>query len=85
MTPTPKRKVSRRPPRFEPGPVSLLVEILTNRPNLTDAACRGAWRLVDEALHPQPNGDPSNARAHLATLCRGCPARAACPDSLVQN
>lgn len=84
MTPRPKRKVSRKPLR-EPGMVPLLELIFDGSPNLPDAACVGAWRLVDEALHPQPNGDPSAARAHLTTLCRTCPARAACPDTLVTH
>ncbi|WP_024795888.1 hypothetical protein [Tomitella biformata] len=79
---TPKKRM---PPRYQPGDLSLLAEILTDRPNLTDAACRGAWRLVDEALHPQPNADPSAARARLTALCRTCPARAACSESLVNH
>lgn len=60
-----------------PGPFDLLEQILRDRPNLTGAACIGRWELYDRAA----DRDPA-ATAEATSLCRACPQRHRCPESL---
>ena len=62
------------------GPRALAALLAAGRPDLTDAACRGRWDLFDE---PAECEDPTAAEArhhHAASICRSCPALAACRD-----
>lgn len=65
--------------RREPGTLSLLAEILDNRPNLPEAKCRTLWDLFDDiADNKATNDDKDYARG----LCSRCPHLTECPDAL---
>lgn len=68
--------------RQEPGTVPLLIAILTDRPNLPNAACRGLHPLFDAARLPEPGTNITIARLAAERLCRHCPHTTRCPDSL---
>ncbi|MGH3934145.1 MAG: hypothetical protein ACRDS1_04060 [Pseudonocardiaceae bacterium] len=64
------------------GVVLLVAEIVRGAPNLPGAACRGRFELFDEAVGRGGPERPAQERQRLqraAELCRGCPARPACP------
>lgn len=73
---------NRRNARREPGVVPLLIAILSDRPNLPNAACRGLHPLFDTALHPEDRTDTTVAQIAAERLCLHCPHTTACPDSL---
>lgn len=73
---TPRRRSGSRK---EPGTLSLLAEILENRPNLPEAKCRKHWELFDSiADHKATDDDKNYARG----LCGRCPHLTECPDAL---
>lgn len=72
----------RRGSRREPGPIPLLAVILTDRPNLPDAACIGMHSLFDAVLHPEVGQTSIAAQVAAERVCRHCPHTIDCPDSL---
>ncbi|QIP43662.1 hypothetical protein G9444_6419 [Rhodococcus erythropolis] len=73
---TPRRRSGSRK---EPGTLSLLAEILENRPNLPEAKCRTHWDLFDDIAA----GKATNDDKHFARgLCSRCPHLTECPDAL---
>ncbi|ROZ53520.1 hypothetical protein EEB12_26700 [Rhodococcus sp. WS1] len=67
--------------RKEPGALSLLAEILDNRPNLPEARCRTNRELFDDIVDGKASRDDKN---YARGLCRRCVHSAECPDSLAR-
>lgn len=70
----------RQTPQREPGAVPLLIAILTDRPNLPDAACRGQHRLFD-ALDDHEETARTRAQIAARRLCGHCPHTTLCTNS----
>lgn len=73
---TPRRRSGSRK---EPGTLSLLAEILENRPNLPEARCRTNWELFDGIAEGRATDDDKN---YARGLCGRCPHLTECPDAL---
>lgn len=52
------------------------------------AACAGKHEVFDKALNPRTRSEFANVhlwRDNAARICRGCPVRERCPESLVAS
>lgn len=74
-----KAKRTRSGSRKEPGTLSLLAEILENRPNLPEAKCRTNWELFDDIADGRATDEDKN---YAHGLCGRCPHLTECPDAL---
>lgn len=74
--------------RWDPdGTIKLLGVILRGLPNLTGAACHGRHELFDELtgrLSPRVRELQRQRDSLAVEMCRGCPARPACSESLLR-
>lgn len=73
---TPRRRSGSRK---EPGTLSLLAEILENRPNLPEVKCRTNWELFDDIADGRATDEDKN---YARGLCGRCPHLTECPDAL---
>ncbi|NKR31344.1 hypothetical protein GS504_20725 [Rhodococcus hoagii] len=68
----------------KPAPdwITLLEQILTDRPNLSGALCIGQHELFDAARFPEAGKPTLRARSTAEKLCRSCLHALSCPDTL---
>ena len=67
------------------GTIQLLTEIVPGAPSLPGAACRRRHELFDPATGrrgPEDHEQDQQRFELAAGLCRTCPVRSACPESL---
>jgi hypothetical protein len=64
------------------GVVDLVAAIVRGAPSLPEAACVGQYQLFDDVPGRQSRDQRQQRYEAAVMVCRGCPTRPACSESL---